>query len=305
MSRNEYIKGILMLRKIVVLLLIFAVGVGFSESIFVEYLEGYVEVNEESEWYEIYIGDELDEESVIRISEEGLVELSRGNKHITFSRDGTFRIMEIIQESEAADSWGILKLIGNKLETISKGSEDDDTAVMGVRGDEATEDFMWIGDDEELLTTGRELIDEEKYDEALSLLTEALELADEEEPFIYLIAFALAQLERPHEALALLIDVELDPLSTSYEEMVLLKGQLLMGQHALDDALEVFSTYLSDNIEGKNTQLIAFLAGYCYFSLGEISEMMEMLEFALEIDPNTLIAAHARELLANLPESDD
>ncbi len=86
----------------------------YAEDLMVEYLEGILEVGQGSNWIEVDIGDTIPQNSYLRLSDNGLAELSAGAITITLNQDGTFSIKNLLTSGREVAAWNIACLVHSK-----------------------------------------------------------------------------------------------------------------------------------------------------------------------------------------------
>ncbi|MDA3808827.1 MAG: hypothetical protein PF518_00720 [Spirochaetaceae bacterium] len=136
---------------IIILLFISGIFSIYSRDLYIDYLDGYLEIKSGNKWDPIDIGDVVSDSDVIRLSDQGYVELLYEDIKITLDKDGTYEALNLIDQVVKADKWGI------KGSSFTKLFQDDildskQSAVMGVRGDlQDEEKITWVDDDVEFL----------------------------------------------------------------------------------------------------------------------------------------------------------
>jgi len=121
----------------VIFLLLIAILPLTAEELMVEYLEGILEIGQGSNWIEVDIGDTIPQNSYLRLSDNGLAELSAGAVTITLNQDGTFSAENLLTSGREVAAWDIASLVNSKLGKLISPEQQQGDAVMGVRGDAA------------------------------------------------------------------------------------------------------------------------------------------------------------------------
>jgi len=278
----------------------------FSEDLVVQYLEGFVERSTNSRWEEVYIGDELPLDSTIRVSENGFAEFSLGDLKISVKEDGIYLLNDLVGSSKQVNSWGLGNLVTTKIKTALTSSSSGQTAVMGVRGAAAggETDIEWIeaGGSAELLKEGMALLEKARYNEALDNFNEGLAISfgEEEQLFLYYVGYT--QSLKGHSALALntLERVEVDPQSSYYSDLILLRGRMLIESLSFNEALEFFKSHTNRYPEGDLTQAVLLLSSYCYRGLEDTFQALQVLQSAYEWNPDSALGKEAQRLMEEL-----
>ncbi|MBA7557385.1 hypothetical protein ES705_50138 [subsurface metagenome] len=290
------------------LLLIFLVSATllplYAEELMVEYLEGILEVGQGSNWIEVDIGDTIPRNSYLRLSDNGLAELSAGAVTITLNKDGTFSAETLLTSGREVAAWNITSLVNSKLGKLISPRQQQGDAVMGVRGDVAgEEELTWMEEGEEYLEQGKELIRTGNYGEAREVLQEGADysLSDEEkEEYNFYIASAYALEGKSAPALLMLTDMKTGSSAPYYSDYVLLKGKLLIEGLAYKKALLLFDQYLKNPDRGETTQLIYFLSALCNQRLENRQDAIRNLKAAYEINNSSEYGLAARLMMDNL-----
>lgn len=289
---------------IIILLTLIATIPLVAEDLLVEYVEGTLEVKEGSNWYELYIGDTVPENSVIRLSDSGFAELSTQNVTVTLSDDGTYNTQSLLRSGQKIASWDIGGVVNSKLSKLLGPSQQGETAVMGVRGAAADQgELTWVEEGEEFMAKGKKLLAEGLFDEAIVAFKEGADWAlTEDERSEYLFYAAYAHSLKGDNALALIMleDMALSSSSAIFTDYVLLKGKLLIENLAFVDALDLFSEYLKHPDMGETTQVVYFLSAVCQQGLDNKSQAEKFLQDAIKIDASSEYGRAAQRMMGSL-----
>ena len=280
--------------------------IAFSEELVVQYIEGFVERSTNSRWEEVYIGDELPLNTTIRVSENGFAEFSLGDLKISVNEDGIYLLSDLVGTSKQVSSWGLGNLVSTKIKTALTSSGSGQTAVMGVRGAAAggETDIEWIeaGGSAELLQEGMALLETARYNEALDIFNEGLSISFGEEEQLFLYQVGYTQSLKGHSALALntLERVEVDPQSSYYSDLILLRGRMLIESLSFNEALEFFKSHTNRYPDGDLTQAVLLLSSYCYRGLEDTFQALQVLQSAYELNPDSALGKEAQRLMEEL-----
>jgi hypothetical protein len=276
----------------------------YAEELMVEYLEGVLEVGQGSNWVEVYIGDTIPQNSFLRLSDNGLAELSAGAVTITLNHDGTFSAETLLASGREVVAWNITSLVNSKLGKLISPRQQQGDAVMGVRGEASgEEELTWMEEGEEYLERGKELIRTGDYKEAREVLQEGADYSlsdDEKEEYNFYIASAFALEGKSALALLMLTDMKTESSAPYYCDYVLLKGKLLIEGLAFKEALLLFDQYLKNHDRGETAQLIYFLSALCNQRLENRQDAIRNLEAAYEINNTSEYGLAARLMMNNL-----
>ena len=280
--------------------------IAFSEELVVQYIEGFVDRSTNSRWEEVYIGDELPLNTTIRVSENGFAEFSLGDLKISVNEDGIYLLSDLVGTSKQVSSWGLGNLVSTKIKTALTSAGSGQTAVMGVRGAAAggETDIEWIeaGGSAELLQEGMALLETARYNEALDIFNEGLSISFGEEEQLFLYHVGYTQSLKGHSALALntLEKVEVDPQSSYYSDLILLRGRMLIESLSFNEALEFFKSHTNRYPEGDLTQAVLLLSSYCYRGLDDTFQALQVLQSAYELNPDSALGKEAQRLMEEL-----
>lgn len=285
--------------------IIFLILIGFTSvvatDLYVDYLDGYLDVKSGNSWDPIDIGDVISENAIIKLSDNGYAELLFGDVKITLDRDGTFEASYLVGQIAKASKWGIK---GSAFAKIFKDSEHDtqQSAVMGVRGDPQDEEkITWVDDDIEFLEEGKALYHKGDFKNAHLILEEGAEWygTNYDEILFYksLCEYETGQLRQMRDTL-----FEMDPDSDDefFGDYVLLLGNLLIESQNYIDGLELFDRYLSDSVSGETEQLVYLMSAFCSIELDELGFAERKLKNVISIDPNSESGVKAAQILNSL-----
>jgi len=279
-------------------LLIFTIT---ARDLYIDYLDGYLEVKSGNSWDTIDIGDVISDQDVIRLSDEGYVELLFEDVKITLDKDGTYEALFLINQVVKADKWGIKGAAFTKLFKDDQ-LDSSQSAVMGVRGDPQDEEqITWVDDDVEFLEEGKALYLDGEYESAFSILDEGAEWygSNYDEILFYkaLCEYETGQFRSMRASL-----IEMDPESDVeyFGDYVLLKGNLLIESQDYIKAEELFNRYLSESEEKNDEQMVYLLSAFCSLELDNIDSAKDKLKKVINIDPFGEVGVKATEILGDL-----
>ena len=291
-----------------VLLIVLLASPIFALDIIADYVDGYLDVKEGNEWYEVYIGDSLAENAVVKLDVDSYAELSYGNETIKLSRPGVYELNKLLDSRQEVASSGSSTLFSGKFRTLLK---DDNTktqsTVGGVRAAEAeTVSIDWMSSETaDLIRDGKLALESGDMDGAYELFTEAYDFsADyyEESEALYFLGLTSAMQGDYADALINLDMAEVEGDSEYYTDFYLLKGQLLIESFAYDEAYSFLSEY--DTSAGKRTpaklQDLYFLIAVSGNNSGNRSAALSAINKLVSIDPNSETAKAAKSYKAKL-----
>ncbi len=292
-----------MKKSIVVLLIVILVAVSLSaEEFTIAYSEGDVFISEGNEWYELFIGDSIDSSSTLKIGSQSMVEIDTNGNTLLLNKPGTYKVGELISRSTKVSAWGNNPVFKKFLSGDNTRSSVQ-TAVMGVRGAATeTEDVEWLSEESMIIDEAVAMIDDGDFEDAISLLSEEMDYAFEEElsSYNYYIGYSYYMLGSAGRALSYLNKVESDYDTDYYPDYVVLKGSLLLDSMAYTDALSIFKEYLRNDDFSATAQAINYLSATALKGLGRDNDAVEKLQLTVKMNPSSDIGRSADQLLKKL-----
>jgi tetratricopeptide (TPR) repeat protein len=288
---------------IIILIFIFTLN-SFAQDIFVEYIEGIIEVKINNRWQEVMIGDSLSPTNTIRLQEESFAELIADDVLVTISTEGTYKLKDLLNASNEVAAWDINSYLQTTVASI--GEEKDEksrTAAMGIRAAKVEDEVHWLGGDDSasLLVDGRKYLEKGRYEEALLAFEDALQIVsfEKENVFLFYIAYTYAAMNQKATAMSYLREIDFDPDEPFFPELVILQGKLWIASLSFQRALDLFDTYLDHHNQGTEVQTVHFLSYFCYKGLDNNNRARQSLKTAFAMDPNSDIGKAAEKLLLN------
>jgi tetratricopeptide (TPR) repeat protein len=285
-----------------------AAGSLAAEELFVEYVEGFIDVRSGGSWQELYIGDSVSETDTVKLDDNSLAEFSGLSKTFTLTKPGTYEIRSLLTASRRKEQSGMGTLLSGKMQSMFGPAGDlGPSTVGGVRASEAVSEeneFMWVESDvQELIISGKELLEQEEYGEALELFEEAYDYAldlEEEYASLFYQAYTQAILERPGAAMDVIADIDPAPEAEYYYDFYLLKGKLLIDFFAFEEAAEFLTTFDEIYATPEQKQTLYLLTGYSYLEAELLDRAKEYLQGAVAIDPDSDTGKTASELFEEI-----
>ncbi len=277
-----------------------------GQAVTVQFADG-LEVQRGTGWLGAEAGDDLPSDATVRLSAGGYAEIARGDRVVTLSRAGTYRLPDLLQAAGAASSWGISSVMGSKLGALASGTRGSETqaAQMGVRGAaQGGGTVTWVEDEAgEMVKQGLALLEQGNNNDALAAFRKASESAtdgDTEQTALFYQAYASDALGQRAPALRILAKLTPPQKADYYGDFVLLKGRLLIESAAAADALPLLDGYLAVHPKGDGAQAAQILASFAYRALGDARSATARLEQARDLAPGSDLAQKAATLLAQI-----
>ena len=290
--------------KKIVIIMVLAVALSvfaFGQDLFASYIDGEAMIQENGEWYDLYSGDSISPDNLIKLGVDTVAEIDTERKKIVLDKPGVYKMTELLEKSNRNTSWGDNAVVKKFITRTNKAASK--TAVMGVRGDEAeTTSVEWLTEDNMALTDAKELIEEGNYKDAISVLTENRDDAfDEELPeYDFYLGKCYYITGEPGRALAAFSRVDADPSAEYYPDFVILEGNLFLDSFNFEKALALFNEYLKEDNISETAQAVTFFSAKALNALGRKKEAEKRLKRASDMNPDNEIGKKAKSILSSL-----
>lgn len=273
----------------------------------VEYIDGFVDIKEGGQWYELYIGDSVSTTDIVSLDAGAVLELSRGGKVITLTKAGVYSMSDLGRQASLQDSSGVDSLIGGKLKSLVGAGDSSGVeiaTVAGARGADAgsTDDFGWVESEvDEIIQSGKNSLAAGELQNALDLFFEAYDYAldmEEEALALFYIGYTYDLLGEPADALRQLNEVSTEPNSEIYTDFYLLKGKLHIQTYDYDQAVSFLGEYDDTYASPQEKQTVFFLTGVAYDGLGQNRLADDFFQKAYSLDPESDVGQTSNRLLS-------
>ena len=266
---------------------------------FVDYVEGSVTLASGEDWHPVRIGDQLPPDGTLQLGARGYVEVQDGGVRITLRREGLYDMRQVLQQAQAVHNPGVAGLLAGKLRAL--GGRAVRSEAMGVRGaEQSSPGVTWADDASLTVAEARELLEQDRPQEALDLLYEAVDFASDsqqESLLWYQIGFAHSMQGQTREALEALLALPPAVDADYVGGYVLLTGRLLLEALELDVARQMFASYLPHLRGNEDTQVAFILSALVHRGLGDQHEAQVALRRAAQLNPDNPAGQTALELL--------
>jgi len=290
-------------KNIFIIILLFVIIMWSSaDNLTLVYAEGEVFQYDGGSWYEIYIGDPIDNSSTIKIGSDSMVEIDSDGNTLLLNKPGTYKLGDLISKRTTISSWGNNPVFKKFLSGDNKRSGVQ-TAVMGVRGSATeTDDVEWLSEDSMIIDEAITMIGEGDFNSAINLLNDEIEVAFDEElsEYNYYLGYSYYMMGASGQALSHLDKVESDYDTEYYPDFVVLKGSLLLESLAYNDALDLFNEFLRNDDFSPTAQAVNYLSATALKGLGNTSEAVKKLRITVKMNPDSDIGKSANTLLENM-----
>lgn len=274
-----------------------------AQELIVEYVEGYLEIQDGGSWYELYIGDVVERDSSVRVDSGSYAEISDGAVTIKLLRPGVYTIGELLDSAQAQSDAGLGSLIAGRVGRLVGEDDRGAASAGGVRASEAATDdrMQWAGGAEvdELIEEGVTMLEEGDYEEAFYIFEEAYEYSsfDQEPDLLFLMGYSLAFMGETVDALDYFADAALDPENEYYDSYAVAYAQLLLETFAFEDAADLLDEYLVTAEDPADVQYAYLLYGMALRGAGRPDQAREALEEAAASEADPGVRRAARSLL--------
>jgi hypothetical protein len=291
-------------KTVVGLLLLLFLGSAAGQSIEVQFVDGTLEVRQGTLWNELFIGDRLSDDAILRLGPNSSAELAGDGNVIALHNPGLYRLGELLSTSHEVATWDMSSVVGLKLGALGGrvSRPEDQAAQMGVRG--ASQDdtrLTWMDDEAaQLRRDALELMDKGDYVQAHGMLLEAIDFAlDEEEAaeYAFYAAYAADRMGDRRETVRLLSGLQVKPEADFYDDYALLAARVRIESLAFSEGLRIVDQYLAERPEGRSAQSMLLLASFAHKGLGDERSSRTALETARKMDPESEQGQAATRLL--------
>lgn len=276
----------------------------------VTYVEGPAFISHGTSWNALSIGDSVPLDATVRLDAGASVDLKGTSIDMYLAQKGSYRIHDLLAERQkmGIDSVGVA--LSAKLgKLLSAGSSANQSTVGGVRGanESKNNDSEWLeSSTQESVLRATDLLQAQKYDEAINKLSQALGVATEEE------------LPELHYYLAYAYELKGDTLKAVKEaasaqsgggdrdqlwagDYVLLQAKLYLDTFAYAQAVQ-WMTRPENDLSGdaQRAALYFFVLGLVYRASGDSANAKVNFGKLLSNGADNDLCAEAADLLKNL-----
>jgi len=300
----------LMKRTIFVGALLLVAAAAVMAQVTAVYLEGTVEVLESNRWYDVFIGDSLNDTDTIRLGNGAYCELDDGTHTVRLTRSGSYDIGSLFASAGRTERAGLAGLVLNRVGRLTGTQEEDEqTSAGGARADaQEGPGIDWAGDEttDELVQQGVEALSQGDYDAALRKFEDALDAAFDDSEIAqssFYLGYASYLLNNPVRALELLEEYQPDPDSDYFASHVLVLGQILLESFAFEDAigyLEELVESTGGDFDESDVQSAQLMIGMAYRGLGMDAQARRYLRAAQRTLPGSPAADAAGRMLGEM-----
>ncbi|TVQ96243.1 MAG: hypothetical protein EA403_16565 [Spirochaetaceae bacterium] len=273
----------------------------------VRYSEGTVELQRQTAWAPLLMGDLVPGDAVMRLSQGAYAELGDGRTVLRLAQPGVFRMSDLLGGRRAVASPTVTSMIQGRVERLAEQPRTLVPVVGGTRAVEAPRqgDIEWVGGEsvEELIAEGRDALVAGDLDSAFDLFDEAMlyATADEEAEVAFYLGYTLALSGEPRGALHWLQMHTPNPDAGWFHEHTLALAQVQLDLSMTSDTVALLSRYASSSQADRDTlPSVHLLLGVAHRMGGDASAARRELERVRSLAPGTDLASVAAGMLAEL-----
>lgn len=284
---------------------LFVVG---AQSLTANYVQGPVSIQSGASWADLFIGDTVAANAVIRLGDNAYAEISNGSVTIKLTKAGTYAMKDLFARSQAVQTAGLNNLLASRIASLGKSQETtSQTTIGGVRASEAPSgpQTQWAGggDATSLIQEGLTQLTAGNYNEAYYNFSDAYDAADNDlapEARFYMGYAAYLKGDVPN-ALKYLTTFKPKPNDSYYASQELTLAQIQVETFDYQDALTVLDGFLKNgNPTGDNLQTAYLLQGLAYQGMGNATQARTALQTARDQNPASAVGQSAAKVLAGL-----
>lgn len=257
-----------LLSAVIVLFVVLAVALPAQDSLRIATLTGRLYEQQDARIVEKYVGEDVSLSSTITVTGTGVLEY--GDIQVTLSRNGTYRVDELVEQSKAnavaeIGRWQSVARLADRIGTFLDNLSDDNAG--------ASEDPV-------LAETSPSLA--ERYQAA-----------------------AAAALAGDHQrALAILASQRPDQAEPIFADYLLLQASVAIGLYDHSAALATLRELIADfSLEPGQEQQLRLLQGLAFYGLGNYGSARQYFRLVVGLDPTSAAGQRAQALLDELVAS--
>jgi len=273
-----------------------------AQSLVVDYVDGTVELQtKDHNWTAVDVGAKLSPESVLRVSDAGVAELSQGALKVHIAKDGTYQLSKSLALAKKKPESKIMGLSGGQISMLlGKGNNGVAVANMGARGEAKGDekDMSWAGDDSGAMDDIRGLMNKKDWKGALKATNKALsaQTADSKELLLDK-ALILSNMGLAAGSLKVLTSADFQPADAQYLAAILLLGSQGIETQDFDLVLNKTAEALQLKPETGISQNLILAQALAWKGKGEDSKSKALLGDVINLAPKSATGEEAAKLL--------
>jgi tetratricopeptide (TPR) repeat protein len=281
-----------------------------AQNLVLDYVDGTVEVRVASgTWKSVDVGAVLAPDSVVRIGDNGVAELSSGSVKIHLGKDGTYQLSQSLAQSQKKSNGNVLGLTNKQVGMLlGVGNPAGvNVANMGARGAAKSGDdgMAWASDDAASAQEADPTVaiqakmDQQDWSGALELTNKALaSQPSDPQTLQFDKALILSQLGRAAGALKALKEADFQPGESRYWAAALLIGSQGLETEDYDLVLTRTGEALQNQPEKGVSQGLILDQALAWKAKGDPTKADELLNRVVLLEPQSGAGQEAARLLA-------
>ena len=295
------------MKNIFTIILLLSAAALFCQEYIVDYVDGIVDIQNGRSWSEVFSGDSIARGATIRLENGAIIELSSGPTKLVLSQAGTYELSNFKPLPSGRNSVG--SMVSHKLKSMVISNRTNKSAVMGVRASDAADEISleWMSSEStELLQSGKEKLDNADIPGALDDFEMALDFAREyseereTEAARFYIGYTNTLLGKNGPALKALSEVAPDVEQDFYNELIILKGNLLLQSFAYENAISWLEDFNPAKASLETRQTVSLLMGFAYEGRGDEAKALSLFKEVQKMDPKSETGILAADLAGKM-----
>jgi hypothetical protein len=277
-----------------------------AENLVLDYVDGTVEAKaSDNSWKVLDVGATVATDAVLRLSDNGVAELSSASAKLHLSKDGTYQIAKLLVQAKQKPTSAVAGLSGKQISALLGGGSSTGVSVanMGARGaaQGSDEGMAWAQDD--TAAPAADTIDAkikaEDWPGALTSVDSALASGSADtQVLLFDKALILARMGRSAGSLKALSEANFQPGQPRYIEAVLLTGSQGLETQDYDLVLASSGQALQTKPEAGVVQNLKLTQALAWRGKGDETKAKGLLNEVVSLGPKTSMGAEASRLLA-------
>ncbi len=290
------------------IVLVFMGMAGLSaENLVLDYSDGTVEAKaSDNSWKLLDVGASVATDAVLRLSDNGVAELSSSTAKLHLSKDGTYQIAKLLVQAKQKPTSAVAGLSGKQISALLGGSSGNGVSVanMGARGAaQGSDDSMTWAQDDTAAPSATDTIDAkikaEDWSGALTSVDSALAAGSaDSKVLLFDKALILARMGRSAGSLKALSEANFQPGQPRYIEAVLLTGSQGLETQDYDLVLASSGQALQTKPETGVVQNLKLTQALAWRGKGDEGKAKTLLNEVVNLGPQTSMGTEASRLLA-------
>jgi hypothetical protein len=277
-----------------------------AENLVLEYSDGTVEAKSaDNSWKLLDVGATVATDAVLRLSDNGVAELSSSTAKLHLSKDGTYQVAKLLVQAKQKPSSSVAGLSGTQISALLGGGSSSGVSVanMGARGAAQGDDgsMTWAQDDAAAPVADdvEAKIKAEDWPGALSSVDSALAAGSaDSKTLLFDKALILARMGRAAGSLKALSEANFQPGQPRYIEAVLLTGSQGLETQDYDLVLTSSGQALQTKPETTVVQNLKLTQALAWRGKGDETKAKGLLNDVVDLGPKTSLGTEASRLLA-------